>query len=119
MPTVELTLHIVMTEKPMTQIANNYTTHHNTRKSRSKSRWAWIGAVFAVVGLIGGFWTIKADAKDNPEPSFLINQYVDEDGVVIKRICFGGSVIVVACTLKCTGDGAGITMLSARQACKK
>ena len=103
----------------MSQIAYNYITRHNTRKDRSKSRWVWIGLVFAVIALFGVSWTIKADAKDNPPPSFLINEYVDEDGVVIKRICFGGNVIVVACTLKCTGDGASISMLSGRQACKK
>jgi len=96
-------------------LAVNYATLHDT----IRKVLLVVALTCTIIGLMSICWTIKADAKDNPPPSFLINQYVDEDGVVIKRICFGGHVIVVACTLKCTGDGASISMLSARQACKK
>ena len=42
---------LVVMESSVNQIANNYITQHNTRKSRSKSRWVWIGLVFTVIGL--------------------------------------------------------------------
>ena len=68
MPTVELTLHIVMTEKPVTQTANNYITRYNTRSSHSKSRWAWIGAIFAVLGLLSFYGATKSEASSNWTP---------------------------------------------------
>ena len=50
-------------ESNVNQIANNYMTQHNTRKSRSKSRWVWgVGSVLAVIGLLYFYGATKAKA---------------------------------------------------------
>lgn len=48
----------------MAQIASNYITHPNTRKSRSKSHWVWIGSAFAVLGLLSFHGATNSQAKE-------------------------------------------------------
>ena len=62
-PIVGLIQRLVVMEKPVTQIANNYITRHNTRRSRSKGRWVWIGSVLAVIGLLSFYGATKAKAQ--------------------------------------------------------
>ena len=67
-PTVGLIQRLVVMEKPVTQIANNYITRHNTRRSQSKGRWVWIGSVLAVIGLLSFCGATKAEASSEWTP---------------------------------------------------
>ena len=67
-PIVGLIQRLVVMEKPVTQIANNYITRHNTRRSQSKGRWVWIGSVLAVIGLLSFYGATKAEASSEWTP---------------------------------------------------
>lgn len=49
----------------MTKMANNYITLPRTGSRRSKNRWAYIGAVASICGLLGVYGASKANAYDN------------------------------------------------------
>ena len=65
-PTVGSILPLVAMENNVTRIANNYITRHNTRRSRSKGRWVWIGSVIAVIGLLSFYGATKAKSSSLP-----------------------------------------------------
>ena len=54
---------LVVMEKPVTQIANNYITLSRARSKRSKNRWAYIGTAAAVCGILGVHGGSKAHAQ--------------------------------------------------------